>query len=157
MHTSLKTTKVETLAKLYLESPPAEISNTMLNQLRDWLWDELQSIPTDIQFSWYRRYENADEMFADIQKTHRWVSGKNYDPILDINSVLNFILQAVCNDDHYYTNSNFSLAGEIAAYNATSKRAPNLSIQKIIYSETVLRPAAHVFLGYAPISKIVFL
>ncbi|MCY7336033.1 MAG: transposase, partial [Chamaesiphon sp.] len=65
-------------------------------------------------------------------------------------------LQAVHNNDHYRTHSDFSLEGEIATYNATTKRAPSLNVQKIIYSESVLRPAAYLFLGHAPISKIVF-
>jgi hypothetical protein len=68
----------------------------------------------------------------------------------------NFIFQAIHDDDHYLTNSDFSLAGEIATYNATAKRAPSLDVQKILYSESVLRPAAYIFLGRAPISKIVF-
>ena len=65
----------------------------------------------------------------------------------------------LCESDkiHYLTDSDFSLEGEIATYNATAKRAPSLAIQKIIYSESVLRSAAYLFLGHAPISKIVFL
>jgi hypothetical protein len=63
----------------------------------------------------------------------------------------------VHNHDHYRTHSDFSMEGELATYNATAKRAPSLIIQKIIYSESVLRPAAYLFLGHAPTSKIVFL
>ena len=65
----------------------------------------------------------------------------------------------LCESDknHYLTDSDFSLEGEIATYNATAKRAPSLDVQKIIYSESVLRSAAYIFLGHAPISKIVFL
>ena len=66
------------------------------------------------------------------------------------------IFQAVHDNDHYLTDSDFSLEGEIATYNATAKRAPSLAVQKIIYSESVLRSAAYIFLGHAPISKIVF-
>jgi len=95
-------------------------------------------------------------MFADIQQDHLWVSAENYDTTLDLNPIYNFIFQAMHDNDHYLTHSNFSLEGEIATYNATAKRAPSLDIQKIIYSESVLRPAANLFLGHAPISKIVF-
>jgi hypothetical protein len=58
--------------------------------------------------------------------------------------------------DHYRTHSDYSLEGEIATYNATAKRALSLDIQKILYSESVLRLAAYIFLGHAPIAKIVF-
>jgi hypothetical protein len=148
--------KVEILAKLYLESDPAEISDEAIAQLCDWLWSEFQSTPLNLEFSWYERYGNVTEMFADIQQNHLWVSAENYDTTLSLNPIYNFIFQAVHDNDHYRTNSDFSLEGEIAAYNATAKRAPSLSIQKIIYSESVLRPAAQLFLGHAPISKIVF-
>jgi hypothetical protein len=148
--------KVETLAKLYLEGNPAEISDATIADLCDWLWREFQTTPLNLQFSWYERYSNSDEMFADIQQDHLWVSAENYDTTLDLNPIYNFIFQAMHDNDHYLTHSNFSLEGEIATYNATAKRAPSLDIQKIIYSESVLRPAANLFLGHAPISKIVF-
>lgn len=148
--------KVETLAKLYLEGNPAEISDATIADLCDWLWREFQTTPLNLQFSWYERYSNSDEMFADIQKDHLWVSAENYDTTLGLNPIYNFIFQAMHDNDHYLTHSNFSLEGEIATYNATAKRAPSLDIQKIIYSESVLRPAANFFLGHAPISKIVF-
>lgn len=148
--------KVEILAKLYLEGDPAEISDATLAELCDWLWGEFQSIPLNLQFSWYARYNNAAEMFADIQQGHLWVSAENYDTTLGLNPIYNFIFQAMHDDDHYLTNSNFSLEGEITAYNATAKRAPSLDIQKILYSESVLRSAAYLFLGHPPISKIVF-
>lgn len=151
------TPQVEILAKLYLESSPAELSDVILDQLQDWLWSELQSSTLDLEFSWYDRYQDATAMFTDIQQNHLWVSAENYDTSLGINPIFNFIFQALHDDDHYRTDSDFSLAGEIAAYRATAKRAPNINIQKIIYSESVLRPAAYLFLGHAPISKIVFL
>ena len=147
--------KVETLAKLYLEGDPAEISEAALVELCDWLWSEFQSTPLNIEFSSYARYNNAAEMFADIQQSHLWVSPENYDTTLGLNPIYNFIFQGMHDNDHYRTHSDFSMAGEIATYNATAKRAPSLNIQKIIYSD-VLRSAAHLFLGYAPISKIVF-
>lgn len=148
--------KVETLAKLYLEGNPAEISDATIADLCDWLWSEFQTTPLNLQFSWYERYNNVDEMFADIQQNHLWVSAENYDTTLDLNPIYSFIFQAMHDDDHYRPHSDFSLEGEIATYNATAKRAPSLDIQKIIYSESVLRPAANLFLGHAPISKIVF-
>lgn len=151
-----KKSKVETLAKLYLESEPAEISEATIAELCDWLWEEFQSIPLNLKFSWYSRYENAAEMFADIQQDYLWVSAENYATTLDINPIYNFILQAIHDDDHYRTQSDFSLEGEIVAYNATAKRTPSLDIQKIIYSEGVLKSAAFIFLGHLPISKIVF-
>lgn len=148
--------KVEILAKLYLESDPAEVSDKAIAQLCNWLWSEFQSTPLNLEFSWYERYGNVTEMFADIQQNHLWVSPENYDTTLSLNPIYNFILQAVHDNDHYRTDSDFSLEGEIAAYNATAKRAPSLKIQKIIYSESVLKPAAQLFLGHAPIAKIVF-
>lgn len=148
--------KVETLAKLYLEGDPAEISDATLAELCDWLWGEFQSTPLNLEFSWYERYNNAAEMFADIKQSHLWVSAENYDTTMGLNPIYNFIFQGMHDDDHYRTNSDFSLEGEIATYNATAKRAPSLDIQKIIYSESVLRPAAQIFLGHAPMPKIVF-
>jgi len=152
----VKEAKVETLAKLYLESDPAEISDATITALCDWLWTEFYSTPLNLQFSWYERYNNAAEMSADIQQSHLWVSAENYDMNLGLNPIYNFIFQAMHDDDHYRTHSDFSLEGEIATYNATAKRAPSLDIQKIIYSESVLKSAAYIFLGHAPISKIVF-
>jgi hypothetical protein len=161
MHANVKTqvatiSKVEILAKLYIESDPAEISEEVISELCNWLWSEFQNTPLNLEFSWYERYNNAAEMFADIQQSHLWVSAENYDTSLGLNPIYNFIFQAVHDNDHYRTGSDFSLEGEIAAYNATVKRVPSLNIQKIIYSESVLRPAAQLFLGHAPIAKIVF-
>ncbi len=153
----IKISKVETLAKLYLDSEPAQIDDATLVELCDWLWGEFQATPLNLEFSWYERYQNAAEMFADIKQSHLWVSAENYDTSLGINPIYNFILYAVHNHDHYRTHSDFSMEGELATYNATAKRAPSLIIQKIIYSESVLRPAAYLFLGHAPTSKIVFL
>ena len=151
-----RTSKVETLAKLYLEGEPAQITDATLAELCEWLWVEFESTPLNLEFSWYERYDNAAEMFADIKQSHLWVSAENYDTTLGLNPIYNFIFQAVHDNDHYLTDSDFSLEGEIATYNATAKRAPSLDIQKIIYSESVLRSAAYLFLGRAPISKIVF-
>lgn len=149
-------TKVETLAQLYLKSEPAEISEQMIAELCDWLWDEFQTTPLNIEFSWYKRYANAAEMFDDIKQSHLWVSSENYDTSMGLNPIYSFIFQALHDHDHYLTDSDFSLEGEIATYKATAKRATSLNIQKIIYSESVLRPAAYVYLGHPPISKIIF-
>jgi hypothetical protein len=153
---NIKKSKVETLAKLYLESEPAQISDATLIELCEWLWVEFESTPLNLEFSWYERYQNAAEMFADIKQSHLWVSAENYDTTLGLNPIYNFIFQAVHDNDHYLTDSDFSLEGEIATYNATAKRVPSLDIQKIIYSESVLKSAAYIFLGHAPMSKIVF-
>jgi hypothetical protein len=149
--------KVEILAKLYLEGDPAEISDAAIADLCYWLWGEFQSTPLNLQFSWYERYNSAAEMSADIQQGHLWVSAENYDNSLGLNPIYNFIFQALHDNDHYRTHSDFSLEGEITTYNVTAKRATSLNIQKILYSESVLRSAAYLFLGHAPIAKIVFL
>lgn len=153
---SAMSAKVELLAKLYLEGNPAEISNKTIALFCDWLWSEYQDLSLNVEFSWYERYNSVAEMFADIKQSHIWVSAENYDTTLGINPIYNFIFQAIHDNDHYLTNNDFSLTGEIATYNATAKRAPSLDVQKILYSESVLRPAAYLFLGHAPISKIVF-
>jgi hypothetical protein len=159
-----ESSKVETLAKLYLESDPAKISDAAISssypqgvaELCDWLWGEFQSTPLNLQFSWYERYNSAEEMSADIQQGHLWISAENYDNSLGLNPIYNFIFQALHDNDHYRTHSDFSLEGEIATYNVTAKRATSLNIQKILYSESVLRSAAYIFLGHPPIAKIVF-
>ncbi len=156
--TNIKTTtdRVETLAKLYLESQPAEISNETIAQLCDWLMDEFHQLPIDLRYSEYMRYANAEEMFADIQQGYLWVSAENYDSAVYPNPVYGFIFQGMHDYDHYLTNSDFSLAGEIVAYKSTIERVPSLDIQKIIYSEVVLRTAAYLQLGHAAAPKVVF-
>jgi hypothetical protein len=148
--------QVETLAKLYLENKPAEISDETIAQLCDWLMGEFQQLPLNLQFSDYMRYENAQKMFADIEQGQLWVSADSYDSAIYPNPIYGFIFQGMHDYDHYLTNSDFSLNGEIAAYNFTAKRAPSLNIQKILYSEIVLRSAAYIYLGYAAAPKIVF-
>ncbi|NJO43062.1 MAG: transposase [Cyanobacteria bacterium CRU_2_1] len=150
------TSKVETLARLYLESNSAEIAEETIATLCDWLMAEFQGLPLNLQFSDYARYDDAEAMFADIKGDHLWVSADSYDSDVYPNPIYGFILQAVHDYDHYLTSGDFSLEGEIAAYNAIAKRSPSLEIQKIFYSEFVLRPAAHSYLGYAPAPKIVF-
>ncbi|MBE9163167.1 transposase [Tychonema sp. LEGE 06208] len=148
--------KVETLAKLYLESKPAEISDRTIAQLCDWLMGEFQQLPLNLQFSDYMRYENAEEMFADIKQGQLWVSAESYDSSVYPNPIYGFIFQGMHDYDHYLTDTEFSLEGEIVAYKFTAKRAPSLDIQKILYSEIVLRSAAYLYLGHMAAPKIVF-
>jgi hypothetical protein len=42
---NIRTSKVETLAKLYLDSEPAQITDATLVELCNWLWGEFQSTP----------------------------------------------------------------------------------------------------------------
>lgn len=156
--TKVKTTssQVETLAKLYLEGNPAEISDETIAQLCDWLMDEFHQLPLNLQFSDYMRYADVKEMFADIEQGHLWVSADSYDSSVYPNPIYGFIFQGMHDYDHYLTNTDFSLEGEIAAYNFTAKRVPSLEIQKIVYSEIVLRSAAYLHLGHAATPKIVF-
>ncbi len=156
--TKTKTTasQLETLAQLYLENKLAKISDKIIAQLCDWLMGEFQQLPLNLQFSDYMRYENAEEMFADIEQGQLWVSADSYDSAIYPNPIYGFIFQGMHDYDHYLTNSDFSFDGEIAAYNLTAKRAPSLDIQKILYSEIVLRSAAYLYLGYAAAPKIVF-
>lgn len=55
------TTQVETLAELYLEGKPAEISAEAVAQLCNWLMTEFQQLPLNLQFSDYMRYADAKE------------------------------------------------------------------------------------------------
>jgi len=150
------TSQVGTLAKLYLEGQPADISDKTIAQLCDWLMDEFHQLPLNLQFSDYMRYANAEEMFADIEQGHLWVSADSYDSAMYPNPIYGFIFQGMHDYDHYLTDSDFSLKGEIVAYNFTAKRAPSLDIQKILYSEIVLRSAAYLHLGQAADPKFVF-
>jgi hypothetical protein len=147
---------VETLAKLYLEGKPAKVSDETIAQLCDWLMGEFHQLPLNLQFSDDMRYDNVLEMFADIELQQLWVSADSYDSSVYPNPIYGFIFQGMHDYDHYLTDSDFSLEGEIAAYSFTAKRAPSLDIQKILYSEIVLRSAAYLYLGYAAAPKIVF-
>jgi hypothetical protein len=153
---NITASQLETLAKLYQLSQPAEISDQTIAQLCDWLMGEFQQLPLNLQFSNYMRYANAEEMFADIEQDHLWVSADSYDTDIYPNPIYGFIFLGIHDYDHYLTESDFSLAGEIKAYNATAKRAPSLEIQKILYSEIVLRAAAYLWIGHAAHPKVVF-
>ncbi|NJL37836.1 MAG: transposase [Leptolyngbyaceae cyanobacterium SM1_4_3] len=149
------TANVETLAKLYLENAPAELSAETMAEFCEFIMDEFRQLPLAIQASTSMRYEQADEMFADIEQQHLWVSTEAYGADYP-NPFYGFALLAVHDYDHYQTQSDFSLEGEIRAYRATASRAPSLAIQKILYSEIVLKSAAHLVLGRAPEPKLVF-
>jgi hypothetical protein len=148
--------QVETLAKLYLQGEPADISDETIAQLCNWLMGEFHQLPLNLQFSDYMRYASAEEMFADIEQGHLWVSADSYDSAVYPNPIYGFIFQGLHDYDHYLTDTDFSLEGEIVAYHFTAKRVPNLEIQKILYSEIVLRSAAYLYLGQAAAPKIVF-
>jgi hypothetical protein len=148
--------KVETLAHLYLEGDVAEISDATVVELCNWIWTEFQNSPQNQRLLWFERYSNVIELFNNIKQSHLWASGKNYGTTLDTNPIYHFISQAMHNNDYYRAHSSVPLEEEIATYNAAAKIVPSLIIQKIIYSETVLRSAAHLFLGHPPIAKIVF-
>jgi hypothetical protein len=148
--------KVEILAKLYLGGSSAEISELSVAQLCEWLMEQFQQLPLNLQFSDYMRYSDATEMFADIEQGHLWVSADSYDSAFYPNPIYGFIFLAMHDYDHYLTGSDFSLEGEIIAYQAAAKCSPSLEIQKILYSEIVLRSAAHLYLGHTPTPKIVF-
>lgn len=150
------TTQVETLAKLYLEGKAAEISDEVIAQFCDWLMAEFQQLPLNLQFSDYMRYADAKEMFTDIERGQLWVAADSYNSTLYPNPIYGFIFQGMHDYDHYLSDTDFSLEGEIAMYNFTAKRVPSLEIQKILYSEIVLRSAAYLYLGHAADLKIVF-
>jgi hypothetical protein len=119
--------------------------------------DEFHQLPLNLQFADYMRYTNVEEMFADIEQGHLWVSADSYDSSVYPNPIYGFIFQGVHDYDHYLTQTDFSLEGEIVAYKFVAKRSPSLGIQKIFYSEIVLRTAAYLYLGHAAAPKIVFL
>lgn len=148
--------KLDTLAKLYLESPPTAISPETQAELCAFVMEEFQELPFSAEFSDFRRYGNADEMFADIEQGHLWVEAESYDTDLYGNPFYGFAFLAIHDYDHYLTRSDFSLIGEITAYQAAASRAPSLEVQKILYSEIVLRAAVHLYLGHAPEPKLVF-
>lgn len=148
--------QVKTLAKLYLDSPPAKIGDETIAQLCDWLMGEFQQLPLNLQFSDYPRYGTATEMFADIEQGHLWVAADSYDATVYPNPIYGFMFQGIHDYDHYLTKSDFSLEGEITAYRFAANRAPSLELQKILYSEIVLRSAADLYLNHAAMPKIVF-
>lgn len=150
------TSEVETLAKLYLDGEPAEISEQTIEALCEWITMEFQQLPFAVQASDFRRYETVTEMFTDIEQGHLWESLESYDSEIYPNSFYGFALLAIHDYDHYVCQSDFSLEGEITAYKAAASRATSLEMQKVLYSEIVLKSAAHIYLGHVPESKVVF-
>jgi hypothetical protein len=148
--------KLETLAKLYLEGESAEISTETQTELSNWLMGEFQQLPLNLLFCDDQRYRSPAELFADIEQDQLWVSTEAYDTSIYTNPFFGAVLAAVHDYDHYRSQSDWSFSGEIAAYRATANRSPSLEIQKILYSQIVLRAAAHLYLGYQPDPKIVF-
>ncbi|MEH2042460.1 hypothetical protein [Nostoc sp.] len=150
------TPKVETLAKLYLEGESVEISDIAQLELCDWLISEFQQLPINPMFSNYMRYRTAAQMCADIAQQQLWVSADSYDSEIYPNPFYGFAFLAIHDYYHCVANADFSLEGEITAYRTLANRVPSLEIQKIIYSEIVLKSSAHIYLGHSPTSKLVF-
>ncbi|KAM3091101.1 hypothetical protein ACKFKF_33785 [Phormidesmis sp. 146-12] len=148
--------KLKTLAQLYLEGHPAEISAETQSELSDWLMEEFQQLPLKLLFSNDRRYQSAEEAFADIEQDQLWVSTEAYDTSIYTNPFYGAVLAAVHDYEHYCSKSDWSFEGEISAYRAIANRAPSLEIQKILYAQIVLRAATHLYLGHLPDPKIVF-
>ncbi|WP_310486562.1 hypothetical protein [Chamaesiphon sp. VAR_69_metabat_338] len=48
---NIKTSRVEILAKLSLDSEPAQIDDPTLVELCDWLWGEFQATPLNLELS----------------------------------------------------------------------------------------------------------
>jgi hypothetical protein len=148
--------KLETLAKLYLEGESVEISDIAQQELCEWLMGEFQQLPINPMFSDYVRYRNAAEMCADIAQEQLWVSADSYDTEIYPNPFYGFAFLAVHDYYHCVAGSDFSLEGEIAAYRTLAKRSPSLEIQKILYSEIVLKSSAEIYLNHSPEPKLLF-
>lgn len=149
-------TQVEKFAKHYLDGEPAEISEETVDELCEWIMTEFQQLPLAVEVSDFIRYDSAADMFIDIEQDHLWESVESYDTEMYPSPFYGFALVAIHDYDHYLCQADFSFEGEISAYNAIAQRVPSLDIQKILYSEIVLKSAAHLYLGHRPASKIVF-
>jgi hypothetical protein len=148
--------KLATLAKLYLEGESVEISDIAQKELCDWLMGEFQQLPINPMFSNYMRYQNAAEMCADIAQNQLWVTADSYDDEIYPNPFYGFAFLAIHDYYHCVAGADFSLEGEIAAYRTLANRATSLEIQKILYSEIVLKSSAHIYLSHLPESKLIF-
>ena len=135
--------QAEQLAKQYLDGAPAEISEETMDEFCEWMMAEYQQLPLAVEASDFMRYESTEEMFADIEQDHLWESVESYDSDLYPSPFYGFALVAIHDYDHYLCQADFSLEGEIVAYKTASQRVPSLAIQKILYSEIVLKSAAH--------------
>lgn len=145
-----------TLARFYLEGHPADVDDEIKREFCDWILAEFQQLPFAVQADYTMHYDTAEEMFDDIVHNHLWVSMEEYASDFYPDTFCGFALLAVHDYDHYITQSPFTLEGEIEAYQSLAKRSPNLTIQKILYSEFVLKSAARLQLGYCPNAKVVF-
>ena len=148
--------KLETLAKLYLEGDSVENSDIDQQGLCDWIMREFQQLPINPMFSDYMRYRNAAEMCADIAQEQLWVSADSYNSEIYPNPFYGFAFLAVHDYYHCVAGADFSLEGEIAAYRTLARRTSSLEIQKILYSEIVLKSSAYIYLSYIPEPKLVF-
>jgi len=148
--------KIEKLAKIYLEGNPTEISEETKAEFCEFIMSQFKQLPFAVQASNSMRYETVEELFADIEKGHLWVSMETYGADFYPHQFCAFAFLAVHDYDHYLTHSDFSLEGEIKAYQAIANRSPSLESQKILYSEIVLKSAAHIYLGHSPQPKLVF-
>lgn len=146
----------EKLAKIYLEGTPAEISAETTAEFCEFIMSQFKALPFAVQASNTMRYDTVEELFADIEKDHLWVSLETYGADFYPNPFYGFAFLAVHDYDHYLTHSDFSLEGEIKAYRSIANRAPSLESQKILYSEIVLKSAAHIYLAHPPKPKLVF-
>jgi len=149
------TAQVEQLARQYLRGKPAEIAEETMAEFCEWIMTEFQQLPLAVEASNVMRYSSVTEMFADIEQDHLWESMENYDLDIYPNPFYGFALVAIHDYDHYLQQADFSLDGEIKAYKAAAQRAPSLDIQKILYSEIVLKSATYLYLGHRPDSKVV--
>jgi len=150
------TPPIEKLAKIYLEGSPITISKKTTEELCEFIMGRFRDLPFAVQVSDFRRYETVAEMFADIDNGHLWELVENYDTQLYPNPFYGLAFLAVHDYDHYLANTDFSLSGEITAYKAIANQSPSLEVQKILYSEIVLKSAAHLYLGHTPEPKVVF-
>lgn len=148
--------KLEALAKLYLEGEAIKSSDIDQKKLCDWLMSEFQQLPINPMFSDYIRYQNAAEMCADIAQDKLWVSADSYDSDIYPNPFYGFAFFAIHDYYHCLAGADFSLEGEIMAYHALANRSSSLEIQKIIYSEIVLKSSAQIYLNHLPKPKLVF-
>lgn len=148
--------QVEVLAQQYFEGEPAEISDAAIALFCDWIMAEFQQLPLAVQVSNSDRYGTIEEMFLDIDQGHLWASMENYDSDIYPTPFFGVALLSVHDYDHYLRQADFSLEGEMTAYREIAERAPSLEIQKMLYSEIVLKAAAYICLGHKPESKVVF-
>lgn len=148
--------KTDKLAKIYLETTPAEISEETTAEFCEFIMSQFRALPFAVQASDSMQYKTVEELFADIEKGHLWVSLETYGADFYPNPFYGFAFLAVHDYDHYLTHSDFTLEGEIKAYGAIASRSSSLEIQKILYSEIVLKSAAYIYLEHPPEPKLVF-